>query len=45
MSERSLPADVLTEIDSPIRETRLAGVEQLTRLVYSANVAVAATAR
>ena len=45
MSERSLPADVLTEIDSPIRETRLAGVEQLTRLVYSADVGVAATAR
>jgi YVTN family beta-propeller protein len=45
MSERRLPPDLLTEIDSPIRETRLAGVDQLTRLVYSSDVAVAAVAR
>jgi YVTN family beta-propeller protein len=45
MSERSLPPDLLTEIDSPIREARLAGVEQLTRLVYSGDVAAAAAAR
>jgi YVTN family beta-propeller protein len=45
MSERNLPPDVLTEIDSPIRETRLAGVEQLAWLVYGADVAVASAAR
>jgi YVTN family beta-propeller protein len=45
MSERSLPANVLTEIDSPIREARLAGVEELLRLVYGADLAVAAAAR
>ena len=45
MSERSLPANVLTEIDSPIREARLAGVEELLRLVHGADLAVAAAAR
>src|SRR4051812_37632054 len=45
MSERSLPPDLLTEIDSPIREARLAGVEQLARIVYRPDVAVAAVAR
>jgi YVTN family beta-propeller protein len=45
MSERSLPPDVLTEIDSPIREARLAGLQQLIRLVYSSDVAAATAAR
>ena len=45
MSELSLPAHVVTEIDSPIRETRLTGVDELTRLAKSADLAMAAAAR
>ena len=45
MSERSLPPQVLTEIDSPIREIRLAGVDDLARLVCGADLAIAAAAR
>ncbi|MFG1610175.1 YncE family protein [Actinoplanes sp. NPDC049265] len=46
MSERSgLPPQVLTGIDSPIRETRLKGVGELARLVLGADLAVAAAAR
>jgi YVTN family beta-propeller protein len=46
MSERSgLPPQVLTGIDSPIRETRLKGVGDLARLVIGADLAIAAAAR
>jgi YVTN family beta-propeller protein len=45
MSERGLPPQVLTEIDSPIRETRLTGVDELARLAYGADLAMAAAAR
>jgi YVTN family beta-propeller protein len=45
MSELSLPSYLLTDIDSPIRETRLTGVDELTRLVYGADLATAAAAR
>jgi YVTN family beta-propeller protein len=45
MSERGLPPNVLTEIDSPIRETRLTGVDELARLAYGADLAMAAAAR
>jgi YVTN family beta-propeller protein len=45
MSEQSLPPHVLTEIDSPIRETRLTGVDELTRLANGADLAMAAAAR
>jgi len=45
MSERSLPPQVLTEIDSPIREIRLAGVDDLARLTCGADLAMAAAAR
>jgi len=44
MSEH-LPPQVLTEIDSPIRETRLTGVDELARLVNGADLAMAAAAR
>ncbi|WP_199515358.1 YncE family protein [Nucisporomicrobium flavum] len=45
MSEHGLPPQVLTEIDSPVRETRLTGVEELARLAYGADLATAAAAR
>jgi YVTN family beta-propeller protein len=45
MSERGLPPHVLTGIDSPIRETRLTGVDELARLVNGADLAMAAAAR
>jgi YVTN family beta-propeller protein len=45
MSERDLPSHVLTEIGSPIRETRLSGVEQLSRLANGADLDLAAAAR
>ena len=45
MSEQNLPPHVLTEIDSPIRETRLMGVGELARLANGADLAVAAAAR
>jgi YVTN family beta-propeller protein len=45
MSEPGLPPHVLTEIDSSIRETRLTGVDELTRLVNGADLAMAAAAR
>jgi YVTN family beta-propeller protein len=45
MSEQNLPPHVLTEIDSPIRETRLTGVDELARLVNGADLAMAAAAR
>ena len=45
MSEQGLPSHVLTEIGSPIRETRLAGVGGLIRLAVGADLATAAAAR
>jgi YVTN family beta-propeller protein len=45
MSERRLPAHVLTEIDSPVRESRLMGVGELAQLATSADLDVAAAAR
>jgi YVTN family beta-propeller protein len=45
MSERGLPPNVLTEIGSPIRETRLTGVDELARLASGADLALAAAAR
>ncbi|WP_250000876.1 beta-propeller fold lactonase family protein [Actinoplanes sp. M2I2] len=45
MSETGLPQSVLTEIGSPIRESRLTGVEELTRLAWGADLALAAAAR
>ncbi|MET0423157.1 MAG: YncE family protein [Actinoplanes sp.] len=45
MSERALPTHVLTEIDSPIRESRLRGVEELTRIAHGADLGMAAAAR
>jgi YVTN family beta-propeller protein len=45
MSERSLPPHVLTEIESPIRESRLMGVGELAQLATSADLTLAAAAR
>jgi YVTN family beta-propeller protein len=45
MSERGLPPHVLTEIDSPIRDTRLTGVDELARLANGADLAMAAASR
>ena len=45
MSERRLPAHVLTEIDSPVRESRLMGVGELAQLATSADLDVASAAR
>jgi YVTN family beta-propeller protein len=45
MSERGLPPHLKSEIDSPIRENRLHGVGELTRLVIGTDLAVAAAAR
>ena len=45
MTERGLPPQVLTEIESPVRETRLTGVDELARLVTGADLAMAAAAR
>ncbi len=45
MSEKILPAQVLTEIDSSVRETRLKGVGELERLANGSDLAMAAAAR
>ncbi|MCO8272780.1 beta-propeller fold lactonase family protein [Actinoplanes sp. TRM 88003] len=45
MSETGLPQSVLTEIGSPIRESRLTGVDELARLAWGADLALAAAAR
>lgn len=45
MSELHLPPHVLTEIDSPIRESRLMGVGELAQLATSTDLDVAAAAR
>jgi len=45
MSDLSLPTHVLTEIDSPIRETRLTGVDELARIAGGNDLAMAAAAR
>ncbi|MFI5891069.1 YncE family protein [Actinoplanes sp. NPDC051513] len=45
MSDLGLPTHVLTEIDSPIRETRLTAVDELARLAGGADLAIAAAAR
>jgi YVTN family beta-propeller protein len=45
MSERSLPPQVLTAIGSPIRETRLTGVEGLVRIATGDDLELAAVAR
>src|SRR3954464_10253715 len=45
MSERGLPPHVLTEIDSPIRESRLRSVDELTRIAAGPDLAMAFAAR
>jgi YVTN family beta-propeller protein len=45
MSELRIPPHVITEIGSPIRENRLSGVDELTRLAAGADLALAAAAR
>jgi YVTN family beta-propeller protein len=45
MSDPGLPTQVTTEIDSPIRETRLTAVDELSRLAGEADLAMAAAAR
>jgi len=45
MSERDLPPQVLAELDSPIRATRLTGVDKLARLASGDDLAMAAAAR
>jgi len=45
MSERDLPPHVLAELDSPIRATRLTGVDELARLANGDDLAMAAAAR
>jgi YVTN family beta-propeller protein len=45
MSDLSLPTHVLTEIDSPIRETRLTAVDELARIAAGPDLAMAAAAR
>jgi len=45
MSEKTLPTQVLTEIDSSVRETRLKGVGELERLANGTDLAMAAAAR
>ena len=45
MSEHGLPPSVLTAIGSPIRETRLAAVDELVRLAWDTDPALAAAAR
>src|SRR5690349_970998 len=45
MSEQTLPTQVLTEIDSSVRETRLKGVGELERLASGTDLAMAAAAR
>src|SRR3954454_16430470 len=45
MSDLGLPTNVLTEIDSPIRETRLTAVDELIRFASGADLAMAAAAR
>lgn len=45
MSDLDLPTHVLTEIDSPVREARLAAVDELTRIAGGADLAMAAAAR
>ncbi|WP_250035697.1 beta-propeller fold lactonase family protein [Paractinoplanes maris] len=45
MSDNGLPQSVLTEIGSPIRESRLTGVDELARLAWGADLEVAAAAR
>ncbi|NMO50745.1 beta-propeller fold lactonase family protein [Actinoplanes sp. TBRC 11911] len=45
MSEQVLPSHVMTEIDSPIRESRLTAVDELSRLAFGADLAMAAAAR
>ncbi|MFD0517892.1 YncE family protein [Paractinoplanes durhamensis] len=45
MSDLSLPTHVLTEIDSPIREARLTGVDELARFAGGNDLAMAAAAR
>jgi YVTN family beta-propeller protein len=45
MSELRIPPHVLTEIGSPIREKRLSGVDELTRIAAGADLQLAAAAR
>ncbi|GIF19001.1 YVTN family beta-propeller protein [Actinoplanes tereljensis] len=45
MSDLTLPTHVLTEIDSPVRETRLTGVDELGRIAGGNDLAMAAAAR
>ncbi|MFG1989931.1 YncE family protein [Actinoplanes sp. NPDC048988] len=45
MSEDQLPPSALAEIGSPIRETRLSGVETLARLAWGADLETASAAR
>jgi YVTN family beta-propeller protein len=45
MSEHGLPPHVLTEIDSPIRESRLKSVDELTRIAAGSDLTMAFAAR
>jgi YVTN family beta-propeller protein len=45
MSELRIPPHVLTEIGSPIREKRLSGVDELTRIAAGTDLQLAAAAR
>ncbi|GIM94611.1 YncE family protein [Paractinoplanes toevensis] len=45
MSDLTLPTHVLTGIDSPNRETRLTGVDELSRIAGGNDLAMAAAAR
>jgi YVTN family beta-propeller protein len=45
MSELRLPPQLLTEIGSPIRENRLSGVDELTRIAAGPDLPLAAAAR
>jgi YVTN family beta-propeller protein len=45
MSDLGLPTHVATEIDSPLRETRLTAVDELSRIASGADLAMAVAAR
>src|SRR4051794_7684206 len=45
MSEHGLPPDVLTEIGSPIRETRMTAIDELARIASGPDLSLAAEAR
>lgn len=45
MSDQGLPPQIVAQIGSPVRETRLTGVEELTRIAGADDLALAAAAR